>query len=339
MYGAVAMLVVGLAGGWALSRSAVLARVSAMVRPDATPPERASRDALRAAWSALGVVGPSGAAGTTSGMSLAVFDRAGRPLRVIPSERPWTPRISPDGRQVAYGAYGDGRSSSDLWVTDLDDGTTRRLTDDEDDDANDPQWSADGTRIAYSTNAPGGKDLAQRTLDGRDVRVLASREGVQFASDWLPDGSALLVTDQSGESGHDIIVQPADGSPPTPYVATDADETSARISPDGRWIAYTSDQSGQAEVYLDSYPKRGERVTVSKGGGIHPVWRGDGHELFYWSHGVLLSVRIGTRMVGGSPVIGPLTKLFRAPYLSGPNTMYDVTPDGKRFVVVLRGDD
>jgi Tol biopolymer transport system component len=257
---------------------------------------------------------------------------------VIPADRPWTPRISPDGRRVAYGAYGEGRASSDLFVTDLDDGTTRRLTDDEDGDANDPQWSGDGTRLAYSVNAPGGEDLMQRTLDGRDVRVLASRDGVQFASDWLPDGSALLVTDQSGETGHDIIVQPADGSPATAYVATDADESSARISPDGRWIAYTSDQSGQAEVYLDSYPTRGERVTVSKGGGIHPVWRGDGHELFYWSHGMLVSVRIGTKTIGGSPVIGALTKLFRAPYQSGPNTMYDVTPDGKRFVVVLSGE-
>jgi Tol biopolymer transport system component len=169
--------------------------------------------------------------------------------------------------------------------------------------------------------------------------VLASRDGVQFASDWLHDANALLVTDQSSESGHDIIVQPADGSPPTAYIATDADETTARISPDGRWIAYTSDQSGQSEVYLDSYPTRGERVTVSKGGGIHPVWRGDGRELFYWSHGVLVSVRIGTRLAGGSPVIGALTKLFRAPYQSGPNTMYDVTPDGKQFVIVLSGEN
>jgi Tol biopolymer transport system component len=338
------MLVLGLAAGWGLSRSAVLARLTSMVhREDPAPNLRAEWAAMRAARGALGIVTPSAAAaaaGAATEMSLAILDRTGRPLRVIPADRPWTPRISPDGTRVAYGAFGDGRSTSDLWITNLDDDATRRLTDD-DADNNDPQWSPDGSMLAYSASAAGGKDIMVRNVDATagSSRVLAVRDGVQFASDWLPDGGALLVTDQSSESGHDVIVQPADGSPPAAYVATDADETAARVSPDGRWIAYTSDQSGQSEVYLDSYPKRGERVTVSKGGGIHPVWRGDGHEMFYWSRGVLMSVRIGASAIGGSPTIGPLTKLFRAPYHSGPNTMYDVSPDGKRFVIVLGGGD
>jgi eukaryotic-like serine/threonine-protein kinase len=343
MYAAAAMLVLGLAGGWGLSRSAILARgLSVLHREDPQPDSRADGVADRIARGE--VAGIAAAAAGTAGavapdMSLAVFDRAGRPLRVIPADRPWTPRISPDGRRVAYGAFGDGRGTSDLWITDLDDGSTRRITDD-DADNNDPQWSPDGSLLAYSVSAAGGKDLMVQNVAATagTSRMLAARSGVQFASDWLRDGSALLVTDESSESGHDIIVQPADGSAAKPFVATSADETTARISPDGRWVAYTSDRSGQSEVYLQSYPKGEQRVLVSKGGGYHPVWRADGRELFYWSHGVLIVVRLGTPVGDRAPVIGGQSKLFAAPYQSGPNTMYDVSPDGKRFVIVLSSE-
>jgi Tol biopolymer transport system component len=235
---------------------------------------------------------------------------------------------------VAYGAFGAGRHTSDLWVTDLDAGTTRRITDDEA-DANDPQWSSDGAAIAYSANAPGGKDLMLRTLAGGNARVLASRDGTQFPTDWPRDGSALLVTEDGSSGGHDILVQPADGSAARPYAATPANETAARVSPDGRWVAYTSDESGRGEVYLDSYPRPGRRVTITSGGGVDPVWRGDGRELFYWRDGALVAVQLGAAAGGAPPARGVETVLFRAPYhYVGFNTMYDVSPDGQRFVVV-----
>ncbi len=142
------------------------------------------------------------------------------------------------------------------------------------------------------------------------------------------------TAEESGDNRHDIIVQPADGSAPWPYAATSADETGARISPDERWVAYTSDESGRSEVYLDAYPGPGRRVSVSSSGGAFPVWRADGRELYYWNDGRLVAVRIdasGTQM----PVVGPPTVLFSAPYYAGPNTMYDVSPDGKQFVIVV----
>ncbi|MGH7678414.1 MAG: TolB family protein, partial [Gemmatimonadaceae bacterium] len=268
-----------------------------------------------------------------SGISLTVVDRAGRTQRTIAAKRPWTPRISPDGRQVAYGAFGSGRESSDIWVTDVVAGKTRRLTDDNA-DSNDPQWSADGKTVAYSANAVGGKDLLAQRLDGAAVRELITREGTQFASDWLRDGSALLVSEQTESNGFDILVQPADGSRPWPYAATRANETAARISSDGRWIAYTSDESGRTEVYLDSYPRPGRRVQVTWNGGLHPVWRGDGRELYYWNDGALTAVKLGAPAGNAAPEVGEQTVLFRAPYLVGQNTMYDVWPDGKRFVIV-----
>ena len=262
---------------------------------------------------------------------LGIVDRSGRTLREIAAERPWTPRFSPDGRRVAYGAFGDGRRTSDLWVTDLEAGTTRRLTNGAG-DANDPQWGTDGTSIAYSVRAPGGKDLVMPVMGSRG-RVVVAREGVQFPSDWVSDGSALLITDQTRGAGHDILVQPVDGSAARPYVATPADETTARQSPDGRWVAYTSNESGRPEVYLDAYPRPGRRVLLSSGGGAHPVWRGDGRELYYWRDGALVAVRLDAARAGAPPAPGEETVLFRAPYTVGVSTMYDVSPDGQRFVI------
>src|SRR5437868_7327714 len=90
----------------------------------------------------------------------------------------------------------------------------------------------------------------------------------------------LRRAEQTASNQHDILVQPADGSAARPYAATAANETAARISPDGRWVAYTSDESGRTEVYLDSYPLPGRRVTISSAGGVDPAWRGDGQELY-----------------------------------------------------------
>jgi len=268
------------------------------------------------------------------GLTLAIVDRTGVPVRTIPARRPWTPRFSPDGQRVAYGAFGSGRSTSDVWVTDLTSGETRRLTDD-DDDSNDPRWSPDGGTLAYSVAAEDGKDIVEQPAKGGVRHVVARRPGNQFPSDWLRDGSALLVMDDAGRGAHDIVVLPAAGSPAWPYVATSADETAPRISPDGRWVAYTSDESGKPTVYVDSYPHPGRRLMISNDGGLHPVWRGDGRELYYWHGDQLIAVSF---RVGGdaSPTAEEQTVLFRAPYESSINTMYDVSPDGRRFVIVER---
>ena len=315
-YAATATLVLGLIGGLLVDRSPFVRRWT-----DPAPAVGPANVVVDAPIAAVGE------------LSLAIVDRSGKVVRALPANRPWTPRFSPDGHSVAYGAFGPGRSTSDLWVTDLAAGTTRRLTDNEG-DANDPQWSADGSRLAYSVGASGGKDVVVQSLNGGRTRILP-RDGGQFPSDWLRDGSGLLVTEDAGSDRHNILVQPTDGSAAHVYAASSADETAARISPDGHWVAYTSDESGRAEVYLDSYARPGRgRMTVSLGGGVHPVWRGDGRELFYWRNGALVSVRLGASVGAAPPVPGAQTVLFRAPYNVGINAMYDVSPDGQRFVIV-----
>ncbi len=318
LYAVGVMLAVGLLGGWELARSPFVGRL-----PDAPPEVVRQPIDGNAEWSSAG----------DDGTSLTVVDRTGRPLRTIAANRPWTPRFSPDGRQVAYGAFGSGRSTSDVWVTDPSAGTTRRLTDD-DNDNNDPQWGAHGATVAYSVRAPDGKDLMVRPVGAGEPSLLAARAGTQFPSDWLRDGSALLVTEEAGSNQHDILVQPADGSPAWPYATTSADETAARVSPDERWVAYTSDESGRMEVYLDSYPHPTRRISISRNGGAHPVWRGDGRELYYWNGGALVAVQLDAVGGKGAPVIGAQTVLFHARYYIGPNTMYDVSPDGERFVII-----
>jgi serine/threonine-protein kinase len=336
MYAAGAMLAVGLAGGWLLARSwaEMPALAGAPKNASASPGLDPVSKAVRSMLDANSAVVPRAVISSTpADLMLAVVDRAGRPQRTIPAHRPWTPRFSPDGHRIAYGAFGAGRSTSDLWMTDLDAGTTKRLTDDED-DSNDPQWSADGRSIAYSAGRPGGKDVLAMRLDGATPYTVATRDGTQFPSDWLHDGTALLVTEESGADKHDILVQSIGGGTPRAYAATAADETTARVSPDGRWVAYTSDESGQPEVYLDAYEQPGRHVVVSLGGGIHPVWRGDGRELYYWNNGALVAARLAEPKGNAPPAVETRTLLFRAPYVGGVSTMYDVSPDGQRFVIV-----
>ena len=183
VYAVGVVLAVGIVGGWALARSPFVER-----SPDTSPALALAPIDGDAEWRPA----------KEEDMSLTVVDRTGRPLRTIAANRPWTPRFSPDGRQVAYGAFGSGRSTSDVWVTDLDAGTTRRLTDDEN-DSNDPQWSSEGATVVYSVSAPDGKDLLMRPVGAGDPSILATRAGTQFASDWLRDGTALLVTEETAE--------------------------------------------------------------------------------------------------------------------------------------------
>jgi serine/threonine-protein kinase len=277
-----------------------------------------------------------------SRLTLTVTDRAGRADGVIAARQPWAPRFSPDGHRIAYGAVAPGLRNGDVWITDVAIGTTQRLTT-EDRDAGDPLWSPDGKAVAYSVNAATAtrKRLAVQTLDGGSERALGRGTGTQWPSDWTRDGGLLFTDnrDTVGAAGErvslqEVWVQPVDGTASRPYLTSSAHEHGARVSADGRWAAYASDETGRYEVYLQSYPTPGHKLLVSSGGGDNPVWRRDGQELYYWRADQLMAVVFDAGTPNEPLKLRQTTPLFRAPYVTGDHPNYDVSPDGTRFVLV-----
>jgi Tol biopolymer transport system component len=205
-------------------------------------------------------------------------------------------------------------------------------------------WTPDGTRITYGSASAGTENLFWRPADGSGTpERLTTSEYQDIAGSWSPDGSTLLFMKANPVTqGWDIWVLPLAGDRhPRPLVQTRSSEGYGVFSPDGRWMAYASTESGRSEVYVQSYPGPGPRQQISRDGGTAPVWARDGRELFYTT----------TESVGGQPAP---TKMMAVPVRLQPTFTaaaprmlfqgdygatagvrgYDVTPDGRRFLMV-----
>ena len=275
------------------------------------------------------------------GWALTLTDSVGRSLRVMPSRRPWSPRFDPDGRRVAYGAEAPGRQTSEVWITELTSGAPQRVTTNGN-DSGDPQWSPDGKRIAYWTQRTRRK--GPRCSGARQQRASGAHQPNGHPVDERLDprrerGTVHRVT-WGGEMA--IWAQPMDNGPARPsgiarrYIETPARESGARASPNGLWVAYTSDETGHNEVYLQPYPSPGRKTLVSQGGGISPAWRGDGREIYYWQAGQLFAATVKPGAPGEPLKVGTPRPRFRAPYVENVHANYDVSPDGSRFIIVTR---
>jgi serine/threonine-protein kinase len=242
------------------------------------------------------------------------------------------PRFSPRGSLLSI-AGGPGLAR-DIWTVDLKRGTRSRLTT-EDQNVH-STWSPDGTRIAYAS----GNRIVWRAADGSgETEVLADWERTPFPSSFSPDGSLLAFWEANPATGVDIRVVPIQGDrKPIPFLETSFNESYGTFSPDGRYMAYTSDESGRFEVYVRPYPGPGGKVTVSTDGGSEACWSRDGKELFYRRGGSqVLSVPVTTEaaFTAGKPRV-----LFEGDYGFGSfgDAHYDVSPDGKTFAMVETGD-
>jgi len=252
---------------------------------------------------------------------LIAVDRKGA-AQTITGGRPYAePNVSPEGKRVAVTIQ---TSTFDIWIYDLDRGTLSRLSFGGDDSQ--PVWSPDGKRVAYSSSRAGVPNLFWRYADvsGPEER-LATADHPQFPSCFTPDGRALVFVDVDRKTREDIWVLPLDGSrKPVAFLRTPFREGRAALSPDGRWIAYASDESGRGEIYVQPYPGPGGRIQISPDGGDFPLWSPGGRELYYRNQEKFLAASIQTEP---SFSASKPTVLFEGKYGEG----WDVAPDGKRF--------
>ncbi len=276
--------------------------------------------------------------GSLSQARLLWFDRAGRQLSETGTiDFYGFPRISPDGRRLAVSKVA-GTNSSSIWIFELDRGTSSRLTFSS--GRNDlPAWSPDGKSIAFALTQDGKRHIYQKPADGTGTATpIVVGEGGEILPSWSSDGRYLLFQTHSkqGTSPWEIWAQPLFGDhKPFPVVENPQFlQGTPALSSDGKWLAYDSDESGRVEVYVTPFLHGGGKWQVSSNGGNCPRWRADGQELLYMSlDNKLMSAEISEQ--ASSVVVGKVQPLFQSnPAPAAPECMYDLSPDGKKFVIV-----
>jgi len=277
------------------------------------------------------VVFATGSGGVRTVVSV---DRSGaiQPLSTEPRSF-GSPRISPDGRRIALDITDAGSAS--VWTFDIAQKTLTRLTFDR--EASRPVWTPDGDRVTY-TRGGNSPDVAWIRADGSALaESLLVARGRQLGDTWSPDGRTFVYHENNlAATRNDIMLLALDSARSIrPYLKTPADEFAPAVSPDGRWLAYTSDESGRLDVYVRSFPNPGAKIQVSLDGGGEPRWSADGRELFY---------RNGDKMIAAALQLAPdLTVLRRVDLFRGNFAslqffaQYDVTRAGK--FIMLQGPE
>ena len=247
------------------------------------------------------------------------------------------PRLSPDGRQVAFAIAQVG--NRDIWIYDVMRGTRRRLT--SEGINTDPVWTPDGRYITFASNRTGDFDLYRQAVDGsREAELLLARPNPQFPHAWSPDGNTLGFYELTPTGARDILMLEGEGDRTVSAVhMTPLNERSPTFSPNGKWMAYVSNGTGRDEVYVQRFPE-GEHWSISSNGGTEPVWSADGRELFYRQgeeRMMVVSVVTEPEFRAGRPEL-----LFEGRYdiarIPGGDQNFDVSPDGRRFVMIQRNE-
>ncbi|HEY3205036.1 MAG TPA: protein kinase, partial [Thermoanaerobaculia bacterium] len=274
---------------------------------------------------------------------LSWFDRSGRRLGVLgPPGLYRNHRLSPDGTRIAATLLDPKRETSDIWILEVARDSSLRLTFDPSDDSM-PVWSPDGSRIAFdSARKPAAIYQKLSSGAGSEVRLSQERLHVpvelRFPLDWSSEGRFLIFQYSFPPTRGNIGVLPLSGNgEPRELIATTADEVQAQLSPDERWVAYCSDESGQYEVYVRPFPSSEGRWQVSAAGGYEPRWRRDGKEIFYLAADRRL-MAVPVQATASTFQVGTATALLEAPvrgFLQGweNSNRYDVTADGQRFLI------
>jgi len=263
------------------------------------------------------------------------LDRAGKPLgRFSETGRFGYPRISSDGTQIAFTLYDTGINKDQIWIGDVARGTQTRLTAGPGENST-PAWAPDGSRLAFSSDRKHQADIYMKASSGAaNDEALSDEPGQKVPEDWSRDGRFIVFFDRpvSGLRNPRLSVMPVTGERKTLVLYKDISDgllgSAARFSPDGHWVAFTSDESGRNEVCVVSFPDAKRKIQISNTGGQSAQWRADGRELFFVGSGRRLTaveIQPGIDLkVGTSRVLFDLPAGFQA---------WDVTPDGQRFLV------
>ncbi|HEY3122558.1 MAG TPA: protein kinase, partial [Thermoanaerobaculia bacterium] len=280
--------------------------------------------------------------GGSGGLSqLAWFDRAGKQIEVVGAPAEYVRlRLSHDGRRVALDINDPQTGRLDIWIYDLSRKVLTRLTFEL---ANNifPVWSPDDGRIVFSSSRKGLLGLYQKASSGTgtDEALFSQETSVKIPSDWSQDGRFLVyhAIDTRSKTGWDLWVFSVEEKKPFLFLSTPATDNMARFSPDGRWLAYQSDESGRTEVYVQSFPARGGKWQISTNGGAQPIWSRSGKELFYVApDGKLLAVGVTAGASGFEA--GTPQALFETRMKSALGWRYDVSTDGRFLINTVLGE-
>jgi serine/threonine-protein kinase len=265
--------------------------------------------------------------GVESARRLVVVEGAELTPLAAPVHGYVTPRVSPNGRRLLVGVADRGEH---LWSYDMSAGTLTQITFEGTNRV--PIWTADGLRVTFASNRGGALNLFVAPADGSgNAERLTTSENLQLPGSWSPDGSVLAFMEQHPESGRDIWLLDRDGQR-TPLANTPSDESAPRFSPDGRWVAYVSDEAGQAEVYARPAPRR-----ISSGGGREPVWRRDGRAIYYRAPDALMTVPV---LDSAQLRLGPARAVPNSGGESGSfdAASYDVLPGEDRLLLIASAE-
>ena len=274
--------------------------------------------------------------GSQSRRPIAWYDRSGKLLGILPEQGgvPSNPSLSPDGRRLVM--QKTIQENIDLWMVDLQRNVSTRLTESPAIDSM-PVWGPDGNQIVYN-GAPDGLVITRvdRTID-RQPLPLPSNDGVKIAVDWSADGRYLMYKQFAKEaSTTDLWALPMAGDrTPVQLTSSIHDERDGQFSPDGRWVAYESDEAGSPEIYVQPFPGPGSKVRASANGGTQVRWRRDGKEIYYLDRDNSL-MAASVAVSGGAIELGAPIALFKtivAPMRSISRQQYVVSPDGQRFLI------
>ena len=270
--------------------------------------------------------------GGLSNRQLAWFDRTGKQLGPVGPPGAYNDIVlSPDGKRLATQRLVEG--NSDIWLMDLERGVPSRFTFDSTTAEDNPVWSPDANLIVFS-GGEGLLNLYRKVSSGAgNQEALLKSDVSKEATDWSSDGRFIIFTAYGQKTGGDLWILPVSGdAKPYPILETEFEEGEGHFSPDGRWFAYTSNESGRSEVYVQSFPQTGGKWLISTGGGAQPHWRGDGKELFYVAADkTLMGVAVNATSTFETAAPTPLFKTRVSSY-NAPNR-YVVAADGQRFLI------